>query len=83
MDEQLKVMIGSGGSRHNQGWLHTEESELNLLNEEEWANRFKKSSIKAILAEHVWEHLTYEEWVQAEGLSTVPGASTTAIQREG
>lgn len=43
MDERLRVVIGSDGSRHNQGWLHTEESELNLLNEEEWANRFKKS----------------------------------------
>ncbi|MEK3793748.1 SAM-dependent methyltransferase [Paenibacillus sp. FSL R7-0204] len=65
MDERLRVVIGSGGSRHNQGWLHTEESELNLLNEEEWANRFKKSSIQAILAEHVWEHLRYEEGIQA------------------
>ncbi|MEK5032455.1 hypothetical protein MKY96_13470 [Paenibacillus sp. FSL R7-0302] len=43
MAERLRVVIGSGGSRHNQGWLHTEASELNLLNEEEWANRFKKS----------------------------------------
>lgn len=48
MDEQLKVVIGSGGSRHNQGWLHTEERELNLLQEEQWTVRFKKSSILAI-----------------------------------
>lgn len=65
MEEAIRVVIGSGGSTHNQGWLHTEESELNLLREEQWFARFKKGSIRAILAEHVWEHLTYEEGIQA------------------
>lgn len=65
MDEELRVVIGSGGSPHNRGWLHTEEPELNLLREEQWSARFKKGSVKAILAEHVWEHLMYEQGVQA------------------
>lgn len=68
MEEAIKVVIGSGGSPHNRGWMHTEETELNLLQEEQWAVRFKKSSIKAILAEHVWEHLTYEQGVQAAAI---------------
>jgi predicted SAM-dependent methyltransferase len=65
MKEALRVVIGSGASPHNRGWLHTEESELNLLHEEKWSRRFRAGSLEAILAEHVWEHLTYEEGVQA------------------
>src|SRR5690625_4849325 len=39
-----------------------------LLKEEDWMNRFKPESISIILAEHVWEHLTYEEGVKAAGI---------------
>lgn len=65
MDEPYKIVIGSGGSRHNRGWIHTEEAELNLLREEDWSRRFTGSSVQVILAEHVWEHLTYEEGMMA------------------
>ncbi|WP_342422768.1 SAM-dependent methyltransferase [Paenibacillus sp. FSL E2-0178] len=65
LNEPLRVVIGSGGSPHNKGWLHTEESELNLLRNEDWSRKFSADSLMAILAEHVWEHLTYEEGVQA------------------
>ncbi|WP_242222339.1 SAM-dependent methyltransferase [Bacillus cereus group sp. BfR-BA-01380] len=34
---------------------------LNLLKREDWTKQFAPNSIEAILAEHVWEHLTYEE----------------------
>lgn len=64
----LKVVVGSGGSKNNVGWLHTEESELNLLNRSDWAERFAPNSISAILAEHVWEHLTYEEGINAASI---------------
>ncbi|MCQ6564116.1 class I SAM-dependent methyltransferase [Paenibacillus mendelii] len=61
----IRVVIGSGGSENNAGWLHTEESELSLLVQEDWENRFEFDSIGVILAEHVWEHLTYDEGIQA------------------
>lgn len=63
--EKLRVVIGSNGSKNNVGWLHTEESELNLLKRSDWAERFAPNSISAVLAEHVWEHLTYEEGIVA------------------
>lgn len=63
--EELKVVVGSGGYNNNPGWIHTEENELNLLDETTWAKLFKECSISAMLAEHVWEHLTYEEGVVA------------------
>ncbi len=62
---EIKLVIGAGEYNNNPGWLHTQEEELNLLDENTWQNRFDSSSITAILAEHVWEHLTYEEGIQA------------------
>lgn len=59
--EEVKVVIGAGEYSNNPGWIETQESELNLLNDKQWKSRFKPNSIDAIVAEHVWEHLTYEE----------------------
>jgi predicted SAM-dependent methyltransferase len=65
MNEPLRVVIGAGEYNNNPGWLLTQEEELNLLSPETWEKRFTKGTITAILAEHVWEHLTYEEGVLA------------------
>jgi predicted SAM-dependent methyltransferase len=61
----LRVVVGSGGSKNNVGWLHTEESELNLLKRSDWEERFFPNSISVVLAEHVWEHFTYEDGIDA------------------
>ncbi|WP_078596392.1 class I SAM-dependent methyltransferase [Evansella clarkii] len=66
--EDFRVVIGAGEYVNNPGWIHTQEDELNLLEENMWQSKFNKSSIKAILAEHVWEHLTYEEGVMAASM---------------
>ncbi|MDP5274770.1 class I SAM-dependent methyltransferase [Chengkuizengella axinellae] len=63
--DELKVVIGAGEYNNNPGWIHTQESELDLLNKETWNHRFKPNSLKSILAEHVWEHLTLEEGITA------------------
>lgn len=63
--QPIKIVIGAGVYNNNPGWLHTQEEELNLLDESKWEERFERNSISAILAEHVWEHLTFEEGVQA------------------
>ncbi|SES18700.1 Predicted SAM-depedendent methyltransferase [Gracilibacillus ureilyticus] len=62
--KDIKIVIGAGEYVNNPGWIHTQEEELNLLDENTWQNRFAKSSLSAILAEHVWEHLTYEEGLE-------------------
>ena len=64
-EENVKVVVGAGEHNNNPGWFQTQESELNLLRREDWENTFSPNSLEAILAEHVWEHLTYEEGVQA------------------
>ncbi|MCM3693799.1 class I SAM-dependent methyltransferase [Neobacillus niacini] len=66
--EEIKVVIGAGEYNNNPGWVHTQEEELNLINENTWDNMFVRNSITTILAEHVWEHLTFEEGMQAAKL---------------
>ncbi|MNH96925.1 hypothetical protein D3C73_496070 [compost metagenome] len=60
----MKVVIGAGQTKYD-GWLSTQEDELNLLSLESWINLSEPESIDAFLAEHVWEHLTYEEGITA------------------
>ncbi|MFD1851422.1 class I SAM-dependent methyltransferase [Oceanobacillus bengalensis] len=62
---EIKLVIGAGEYNNNPGWLHTQEEELNFLEENTWNRRFDNHSITAILAEHVWEHLTYEKGIEA------------------
>lgn len=62
--EPLKIIIGAS-SQSYPGWIQTQESELNLLVREHWERNFGDRKIDAILCEHVWEHLNYEEGVQA------------------
>ena len=66
--EEIKLVIGAGEYNNNPGWLHTQEEELNLIDMNVWNDKFDKESITAILAEHVWEHLTYEEGLKAAKL---------------
>lgn len=63
--ENLKLVIGAGEHDNNPGWEQTQEKDLNLLLRKDWANKFSPNTLEAILAEHVWEHLTYEQGVQA------------------
>ena len=63
--KEIKIVIGAGEHNNNPGWLHTQEDDVNLLDLNTWSNKFDKNSITAILAEHVWEHLTYEEGIKA------------------
>ncbi|SFM09959.1 hypothetical protein SAMN03159341_11684 [Paenibacillus sp. 1_12] len=60
----MKVIIGAGRTNYD-GWLSTQEDELNLLYLDSWSALFRTGSMDALLAEHVWKHLTYEEGVVA------------------
>lgn len=58
------LVVGCSGV-YQEGWLPSEWYFLNLLVEEDWHSYFKENSINAVLAEHVWEHLTYKEGKKA------------------
>lgn len=56
----LRIVIGSSGV-YEQGWIPTNIEYLNLLDESHWQRALSEDSVDAILAEHVWEHLTPEQ----------------------
>jgi predicted SAM-dependent methyltransferase len=60
----LRVVVGSAGLTPP-GWLQTDIEYLNLLRPGDWDRFFRRNTLQAILAEHVWEHLTPEEGAQA------------------
>ncbi|EUJ18398.1 class I SAM-dependent methyltransferase [Listeria aquatica] len=64
MANSLKVIIGAGETRYP-GWIPTQENELDLLDRTSWNRQFSASSIDALLAEHVFEHLDFEEGILA------------------
>lgn len=60
----MKIIIGAGKTKYD-GWISTQEDELNLLSVEQWEKLTKYEGIDAMLAEHVWEHLSYEDGINA------------------
>lgn len=59
-----RVIIGAGNTKFP-GWLSTQETELNLLCREDFQRLFAEEKPVAMLAEHVWEHMTARQGVQA------------------
>jgi predicted SAM-dependent methyltransferase len=59
-----RIVIGSSGIAQP-GWEPTEADDLDLLRPDDWRRFFDEGSIDAMLAEHVWEHLTPEQGVTA------------------
>jgi len=59
-----KIVIGSSGTAFD-GWVSTDREVVDLLREDTWAEYFGRDSLDAILAEHVWEHLSPEHAVRA------------------
>ncbi len=64
-EQAIRVVVGAGEYNNNPGWIHTQRSELDLLRREDWEKLFSPDSIQTILAEHVWEHLRFDEGVEA------------------
>ncbi len=60
----LKVIIGAGKTAFD-GWISTQEEELNLLDAASFQKMFEIASVDCFLAEHVFEHLSFEEGLRA------------------
>ena len=59
-----KVTIGSAGIS-SPGWLATDQDTLDIVDRESFLRYWKPNSLEAFVAEHVWEHLTEKEAMQA------------------
>jgi len=56
----LRVIIGAGEQRWD-GWIPTQQEQLDLLDRASWAAWFGGRRADALLCEHVWEHLSEAE----------------------
>jgi predicted SAM-dependent methyltransferase len=62
--DDIRIIIGRGKTDYPH-WIPTDAETLDLLKESDWQRYFKPCSIRAILAEHVWEHLSEKEGLDA------------------
>jgi predicted SAM-dependent methyltransferase len=62
--KDLKIIIGSANTRQ-EGWISTNYPLLNLTDESSFSEILGKNSVNNFLAEHVWEHLSEDEVVEA------------------
>lgn len=60
----MKIIIGAGKTEFD-GWISTQETQLDLLCREDFERMFSSEKPTAFLAEHVWEHMTFEDGVKA------------------
>lgn len=63
----LKVLLGAGDQRWD-GWTATQREDLDLLSRPSFERWFAGRRAQAFLCEHVWEHFTEEEGLQAARL---------------
>jgi len=59
-----RIVIGSSGTAP-EGWVSTDREVLDLVREDSWLRYFGFDSLDAILAEHVWEHLSADDAVRS------------------
>lgn len=64
---ELRVVLGASGKVPD-GWIGTDVENLNLLREEDWLRFFQPGTIRNLLAEHVWEHLSWDEGLRGAKL---------------
>lgn len=62
-----KLILGSAKTRQR-GWIATDIDTLDMLKRDDWERYFAPNSIKALLAEHVWEHLSPDDGLMAAQL---------------
>ncbi len=77
--------MGEPGTPY-EGWLLTDVDSLDALRREEWAALFRPQSIQNILAEHVMEHLTEEQFLESLGVIRdflAPGARVRVAVPDG
>lgn len=62
--DKIKLIIGAAATRLD-GWLSTDKNTLNILDDESWKQFVNGRDVTNILAEHVWEHFSYDDAIKA------------------
>jgi predicted SAM-dependent methyltransferase len=64
LSKPVRIVIGAEGIFEH-GWIPTNIDTLDLLDNASWEFNFRQGVVDAIMAEHVWEHLTEDEGIEA------------------
>ena len=83
--ESKRIVLGAW-SKFDLGWIPTQQDFLDLTKPTQWSEYFEPNSIDAMLAEHVWEHITPEQgFAAAQTCYTYlkPGASLRVAVPDG
>lgn len=59
-----RILLGAAKDRQK-GWISTDYYVLDVTSNSDWCRLFDPNSIDALCAEHLWEHLTSKEGLQA------------------
>ncbi|GKX28082.1 hypothetical protein SH1V18_05620 [Vallitalea longa] len=62
--DRIKLIVGASSQNYD-GWIQTQREDLDLLKRLDWEGSFGERKIHNILAEHVWEHLSYDEAIES------------------
>jgi hypothetical protein len=62
--DSKRIVIGAW-TKFDHGWIPTQQNFLDLTDSARWSTYFEPNSHNAMLAEHVWEHITPEEGLAA------------------
>ncbi len=65
--EPIRIVIGASGV-HDRRWTPTQVEYFDITEEGDWQRFFNPGSVTAMLAEHVWEHLTPSDALQGARL---------------
>jgi predicted SAM-dependent methyltransferase len=60
----VRIILGAGGTRQ-EGWISTEQDQLDLLKLDDFERLIGDEPVEAMLAEHIFEHLTLGDAIQA------------------
>lgn len=64
--QRSPVLLALGAGNVPQGgWIATDREHLDLLRLEDWQRYFREESVDAMIAEHVWEHLSEADALEA------------------
>ena len=59
--QTVKIILGAGATRYD-GWIATDIPAFDVLKHEHWARLFQPNTVERMLAEHVIEHLTVDQF---------------------
>jgi predicted SAM-dependent methyltransferase len=56
----IRLILGAGNTRQD-GWIRTQKTTLNVLENQDWEDALGNRRVAALFAEHVWEHIPIED----------------------